>query len=100
MEFFAIRQRTDANDLLELARKRGLVGISATQGDLGDDFSGGGQALTGGINADFDYILTGGEVEQEADALVELIDGKTGHFGEGGQAEGIVIVAVDVIDDT
>lgn len=37
-------------------------------------------------------------MEQPADALVELIDGESGHFGESRQAEGLVVVAVDVID--
>lgn len=97
-EFPPIRHRTDAHSLFELAGKSGLVGVTARQGDLGDGFASAGKAMARGIDSDLDQVLSGGDVEQRADALVELIDGKPGHLREGGQPQGFVIVAVDVVD--
>lgn len=40
-DLFSIRQRADADGLLELPGKRGLIGVAAGQGDLGDRLGGG-----------------------------------------------------------
>src|SRR5688500_12919895 len=95
-QFFAVGHGAHADGLLELARERGLVRITAGERDLGDGFVRSAEALAGGGDADLDEVLSGGDVEQRADALVELIDGQARHFGEARQAQCLVIVAVDV----
>ena len=86
-ELSPIRQRADSDGLFELPGKRGLVGVTAGQRDLGDRLRRAGQPLAGGVDADFHEVLAGGDVEERADALVELIDGESGHFRQGGQAQ-------------
>ena len=58
---------------------------------MGDRFTAGGEALAGGVDADFDKILPGGDVKQRADALVELIDRESGHFCEPRKTQGLVL---------
>ena len=89
----------DAEGLFELAGEGGLVAIAAVEGDVGDGGGGVGEGVAGGVDADFGDVLAGGEVEEGADALVELVDREAGGFGEWFEAERFVDVVADVVEN-
>ena len=89
----------EADGLFELAGEGGLVGVAAVEGDVGDGGGGFGEGVAGGVDAGLGDVLACGELEEGADALVELIDGEVGGGGEGFEAEGFVEVVADVVEE-
>ena len=75
-----------------------MVRIATGEGNLRDGLGACAKQVAGGVDPDFDEVLSSGDVEQRADALVELVDRKSSHFCELGEAERLIVVAVDVIE--
>ncbi len=65
-----------------------MVRVAAGEDDLRDGLVRSCEAFAGGIDAEFDEVLTGGEAEDRADSLVKLIEGSPAISARNGRRRG------------
>ncbi len=78
----AVFTRGQADGLAELAGKGALIRVAAFECDAGDGGIGFAEAAHGVFHADFLDELAGGDLEDFAEALLELIGREAGESGE------------------